>query len=116
METGERIRLLRKQKKISQGRLGELVGCSESAISCYELGKREPDYEMLLKISEELNTSAQYLLTGEPGGLLFPEEEEVIKPANMSPAKQKLIDSLDGMTDEQIRKLLVIIETAKAIL
>lgn len=34
--------------------LGEIVGVSESAIWNYEAGKREPDYEMLLKLSEAI--------------------------------------------------------------
>lgn len=34
--------------------LGEIVGVSESAIWNYEVGKREPDYEMLLKLSEAI--------------------------------------------------------------
>lgn len=117
METCDRIKALRKQKNLSQAQLGDLVGCSASAISCYELGKRSPDYETLLSIAEELSTSAQYLLTGNPGGMLLPEDEELTVPADsLSPAKQKLIDSLDGLTDEQIKRLLVVIETAKAIL
>lgn len=123
METGERIRGLRKNAKLTQAQLGALVDCSESAISCYELGKREPDFESLLKIAESLGTSVQYILTGESGGLLDPDAEESVleeaAPAlnkKISPAKQKLIDSLDGMTDEQIQRLLVVIETAKAIL
>ena len=44
--------------------LGALVGCSEAAISLYELGKREASYEMLLKMSEVLNVDVHYLIRG----------------------------------------------------
>lgn len=60
------IRRLRKQKRLTMKELGSRIGCSESAISQYETGKRSPDYETLLKIAEELETSVNYLLTGEP--------------------------------------------------
>lgn len=60
-----RMRELRKQKKITMKQLGVLVGCSESAISQYETGKREPDFETLLKIAEYFGVSTDYLLNTE---------------------------------------------------
>ena len=45
--------------------LGEAVGLAESTISHYETGKRQPDYETLLKLSEFFGVSVDYLLTGE---------------------------------------------------
>lgn len=68
----ETLKRLRKLKKLTQKELGLRVGCSESAISQYESGKRSPDYETLLKMAEELDTSANYLLTGEDGGTASP--------------------------------------------
>jgi len=49
------LRYLRKTRtKLTMKQLGEIVGASESAIGYYETGKREPDYEMLLKLSEAI--------------------------------------------------------------
>ena len=49
------LRYLRKTKtNLTMKQLGEIVGVSESAIGNYETGKREPDYEMLLKLSEAI--------------------------------------------------------------
>lgn len=45
--------------------LGEAVGLAESTISHYETGKRQPDYETLLKLGEFFGVSVDYLLTGE---------------------------------------------------
>lgn len=59
------IRKLRKQKGLTMKELASRIGCSESAVSQYETGRRSPDYETLLKIAEELETSVNYLLTGE---------------------------------------------------
>ena len=39
-----RIRQARQAIGITMRQLGQKVGCSEAAISNYELGKREPDY------------------------------------------------------------------------
>lgn len=38
----ERLRTLRKQKGITMKQLGAVVGVSESAISLYETGNRQP--------------------------------------------------------------------------
>lgn len=57
------IRKIRKAQKITMKQLGQMVGVTESAIGMYETGKRKPDYEMLLKISEALNCTVNDLLT-----------------------------------------------------
>lgn len=59
------IRELRKQHGLTMRELGEKIGVSESTISLYETGKREPNYETLLKIAELFNVSVDYLLRGE---------------------------------------------------
>ena len=64
-EVAINIREFRKAKGLTMKQLGRLVGASESAISLYEKGRREPSYEMLLKISEELGTSVGSLLGAE---------------------------------------------------
>ena len=45
-----RIRELRKKCGITMKELGEKIGVAESTISQYETGKRQPDYETLLKL------------------------------------------------------------------
>lgn len=59
------LRTARKQRRLTMKELGEMVGVSESAISQYETGKREADFETLLKIGEVLDCSIDYLLRGE---------------------------------------------------
>lgn len=57
-----RIRELRKQQGITMKQLGEVVDLAESTISQYETGKRQPDNETLLKISEYFGVTVGYLL------------------------------------------------------
>lgn len=56
------IREYRQRLGLTMKELGDRVGVTESAISLYELGKRKPDYEMLLKLSEALETDVNHLL------------------------------------------------------
>lgn len=56
------IRELRKEKGITLKQLGEIIGVAESTMSLYETGKRTPDFEALLKISEYFGVTVDYLL------------------------------------------------------
>ncbi len=57
-----RIRELRKEKGITMKQLGKVVCLAESTISQYETGKRQPDNEALLKMSEYFGVTVGYLL------------------------------------------------------
>lgn len=62
---GERLRMLRKTRDITQGQLAEYLGVVPSAIGKYE--RREDSYpsvEALIKISEYFDVSIDYLLKG----------------------------------------------------
>ena len=95
-----RIRQARQAIGITMRQLGQKVGCSEAAISNYELGKREPDYETLLKIGEVLGVSVSYLLG----------EGHDKKALTISPEKQKLLDAIEKMDREEMLRLLKIID------
>lgn len=56
------LRELRKQKGLTMKQLGKIVGVGESAISQYENGKRQPDYDILNKLADYFGVSVDYLL------------------------------------------------------
>ncbi len=58
----ERIRILRKDKDMSQKELAKSLGVSPSTIAMYEQGRRTPDSEMLKGISDFFEVSTDYLL------------------------------------------------------
>lgn len=60
-----RIRELRKKCGITMKELGEKIGVAESTISQYETGKRQPDYETLLKLGEYFGVTVDFLLGAE---------------------------------------------------
>ena len=55
MTVGEKIKYIRKQNKISQQELGNMLGVSQAMIAQYENGKRIPKIETLIKIAEALD-------------------------------------------------------------
>lgn len=59
---GERLRQLRLSKKMTQGTLAKKLGVSVSTVGMYERGQRNPDNEMLIKISKVFSVSVDVLL------------------------------------------------------
>jgi transcriptional regulator with XRE-family HTH domain len=57
-----KIVALRKSKKITQEELAVKVGVSRSALSQYELGSRQPDYDIVCRIADFFDVSVDYLL------------------------------------------------------
>lgn len=62
---GERIKRLRTGARMTQGELAKRLEVSASAVGMYEQGRREPPYEVLLKIGELFGVSADWLLARE---------------------------------------------------
>lgn len=58
----EKIKNLRKQRKLTMKQLGEIMGLSESTISLYENGKRQPDYDTLKRFADYFCVTVDYLL------------------------------------------------------
>lgn len=58
----KKLKLLRKQKGISQKVVAEAIGVTLSAYSNYEQGIREPSNQILINICKFFDVSADYLL------------------------------------------------------
>ena len=56
---------MRKKKGYSQLKVAMDLSISREALSFYENGKRNPDLQMLISMSEYFDVSIHYLVTGE---------------------------------------------------
>jgi len=74
---GKRITALRKEAGLTQEQLAKRLNITRSALSQYELGSRNPDYDLLLKIADFFEVTVDYLL-GKP------KSESVIKEEKAS--------------------------------
>lgn len=59
---GTTIAELRKRKNLTQDDLAIAIGKSKSTIAMWETGQRDPDTQMIIKLSEFFNVSTDYLL------------------------------------------------------
>ena len=65
LTVGQRIRYLREKKNISLSTLAELTDLKKSGLSSYENDRYEPSAKAIVALSKALNTSTDWLLTGE---------------------------------------------------
>ena len=59
------LKRIRKDRKYSQLKVSFALSISREALSHYENGKRSPDLDMLVKMSDYFDVSIHYLITGE---------------------------------------------------
>lgn len=62
MKFSEILKLLRKEKKITQFQLSKNLNVTHGAIAMWETNKRQPDNETLIKIADYFNVTIDYLL------------------------------------------------------
>lgn len=58
----EALKYLRAKRGITQAELAEALGVGKSTISMYEVGAREPDFEMLENIADYFNVDMMFLV------------------------------------------------------
>lgn len=59
---GERLRIEREKRGLSQEELGNMINAAKSTISQYELGKRKPDTDILKQFAILFGCTTDYLL------------------------------------------------------
>lgn len=98
------LRLLRKQKGISQQKLADILNVSQQSIYKYENGLSEPDIQTLKAMARFFNTSIDYLV----GNTNFPYRMEVYTKTevtqdelrhlqiyrNLPPHRRTIVDSI----------------------
>lgn len=73
---GDKVKLLRKKMKITQQKLAETIGLSQSTIGMIESNKQGASNDTLIKLANALNTTVDYLLYDDK------EEAEIILKDN----------------------------------
>lgn len=100
-KTGEFIKTLRKENKMTQLELAQKLNCTDKAISRWETGKGLPDADMLLSLSNMFNVSINEILFGERFDFFVTDNN-----ISSSIEDSQKIDEIISSTDETIVNLL----------
>ena len=108
MEIKDRIKLIRKEKKLTQVEFGDVIGVKGNTVTNYETGLRNPTDAVIKSICREFNVSEEWLKTGEGEMFLPLDRQEQI--ANLTATlfkgekdsfKERLILALAGLDESE---------------
>ena len=97
-----RIRYLRQSNNLTQKELGNKLFKSESTIRMWELGKSEPDLQTVKQLAIILNTTSEFILTGEKTTSTFD---------NLSEADKKLIKAFNELPENEKEIIVDLIQS-----
>jgi len=132
----DRLASLRFSKNLTHQEIADVLGITRQAYSNYEAGKREPDYNTLVKLANYFNVTTDYLLgksdvkrklesideiekkidSGvDPISKIFfalPNESELIilREIRKRENLQKLFEKVKDFDDETLSKIIRVIE------
>lgn len=113
---GERLREIRKEKRLTQEAFAQLLGTSKQVLSRYETGQRSPKISQVQEYAQKLGVSAEYLMeeTAEEGtfnsfydGSSLPFYKIFIDVTMEMGLDIPGIVRVTGLTDKQVRTIIM---------
>lgn len=116
MDLRLRLKELCKSRGTSVSAIESRIGMGNGTMGKWWKNGRVPNYANLSAVANALETTVAYLTgeTDDPSAGI--KKDPIPKDGGVSPAKRKLLDVIDDLTDEQCSKLLGIILEAKKVL
>lgn len=92
VELGNRLRVLREERRLTQKQVAAQIGVTASNISAYENGIRYPSFAALIKLAQLYKVSTDYLL-GITGRRTV-EAQYTISLDGLTPSRISLVEQL----------------------
>lgn len=103
----ENLKKYRKAKGLKQKELADIVGVTESSISQYESGKKNPSFEIALKLAEALDCELADLVSKRENIILEENKKTATNNGDgTNSAIDKLIEIIPNLTPQQAEFLL----------
>lgn len=97
------LRELRKQKKLSQSALAEIVGMSQATVASWENGTRKPDVETVSYLADYFGVTVDYLMGR--------DEPTTAQPVPADPRREKVHRLLDEMDEQALDGLIAMLDS-----
>lgn len=112
----ETLSALRRQRGLTQAELAAKLGISKSAVSMYERGNREPEFELLEAMADFFHVSVSALLDREETDLVNgdPALTEYLETLRDRPEMRMLFSVTKNATREDVEAAVKIIEALRA--
>ena len=113
-ELGERIRVARKSRNITQAQLAETLGVGSSTIGMWENGQREPDLDTIEALADVFNVPISYLVSGgddmKAPGSVSKSDYAALEALHQNPRLRLLFDRQLKMSPGDIELMLKLSE------
>ena len=109
MTANDRIKLLRKELKVSQTRFGEMLGVSKSVIVNLELSRVELKDMMINLICKTFNVNPLWLTEGQ-GEMFFDTPQAIIDDLadefNLTELEKKIVSNFVNLSETQRKQII----------
>lgn len=75
-KTGQFLKELRKEKKLTQSQFAEMMGVSNRTVSRWETGANMPDFDVIIEMADFHGVDVREILEGERSGSSGPQRKE----------------------------------------
>ena len=112
---GIAIKTMRMSRRLSQNELAERIGVSRSAVSMWENGEREPNFDMIEALADVFNvpmsafldkmerqTSQEFLYISKPSG-----------DADIDELRKSLHEFIDSLGNEELKAMSIMIKLSR---
>lgn len=110
MSFGERLKVVRKELKYSQEKLGSLIGYGNTTINGYESGINKPSLDVFIKLCKIFDREPNYFLQDDIIGIapkLNPEDQDIINNyKSLTPHDKEIVDYILNMQPEIIKPII----------
>ena len=113
MDVHSRIRQLREKNNISRENFSKKIGVSYAALSKYETGKRQPDYDTLQKIADYFEVTTDFLLGREEKKSPSWGDQDEFESWVNDPTVNKFYKEFNESPEERKKALLAVWEILK---
>jgi transcriptional regulator with XRE-family HTH domain len=100
-----KVSQLRREKRMTQDELAELIDKTPDYISLLERGKRSPSFEVIFALAEALNVPATYLISfsqsDESTGLISTLIAEPVSPSVVEPVEEAVTTEAERISDAE---------------
>ena len=110
------LRELRREQRLTQTDLANIIGTSKSAVGNWELGLREPDFETLQRLADYFHVTTDYLL-GRDAPTDGGQKEKPVDDDGLSEDERTILELLRQVPDDALpaarRALTAILDALK---
>lgn len=99
MSFGRNLERIRKGKKISQAKLGEMLGLTQQMVSSYEKDLSSPNVDVLIKIADYFNVSIDSLV------------EHVVRKPDEDNSEARFLRYFENLSELDRERCITIVQT-----